>query len=100
MCETGESLSGLRRLRNSAQEGATTSAAVNYQGMITQAGYQEQQQSYELMASAAQTAASAEQPQAHSWRAALMLSPASHLCYRGVLPQRLWLPQLPTPRHR
>lgn len=51
-----QSGSALDILRSSAQQGATTAAAVNYQGQINTASYQEQQQSYNLMAEAAQTA--------------------------------------------
>jgi opacity protein-like surface antigen len=57
--------SGLDLLRQSAQEGATTAAAINYQGGITEAGYQEQAQSYELMATAADMAAGADKTAAY-----------------------------------
>jgi hypothetical protein len=52
----GEGGSALDILRESAQEGATTTAVAKEQGLINTAGYQEQQQSYDLMANAAQTA--------------------------------------------
>lgn len=47
-------------LRESAQQGATARAAVGQQGLITEAGYQEQHDSYMNMAAAAQAAESAE----------------------------------------
>jgi hypothetical protein len=43
-------------LRESAQQGATTNAAIGQQGLITEAGYQEQYNAYTNMASAAQSA--------------------------------------------
>jgi hypothetical protein len=56
----GESGTALDLLRSSAQEGATTTAVVKENGMIQTAGYQEQQQSYNLMADAAQVDVQAE----------------------------------------
>lgn len=47
-------------LRQSASEGATAKAVAGQQGLITEAGYQEQSDSYNLMASAADKAASAD----------------------------------------
>lgn len=52
--------SALDILRNSAQEGATTKAVVGEQGLITEAGYEEQQQSYLNMANAAGEAIKAD----------------------------------------
>lgn len=51
--------SGLDILRESAQEGATTRAVVGQQGLITEAGYQEQHDAYMNMAAAAKSAESA-----------------------------------------
>ena len=51
-----QSGSAVDLLRESAQEGATTKAAVGQQGLITEAGYQEQHDSYMNMAAAAQAA--------------------------------------------
>jgi hypothetical protein len=56
----GEGGSALDILRSSAQEGATTAAVDKENGMIQTAGYQEQQTSYNLMASAAQVDVQAE----------------------------------------
>lgn len=52
----GLSLSGssLDILRQSASEGAATRAVIGQQGLITEAGYQEQADSYKRMAEAAQ----------------------------------------------
>lgn len=47
-------------LRESAQEGATANAALGQQGLITEAGYKEQQTAYENMASAANVAIEGE----------------------------------------
>ncbi len=52
--------SGLDILRDSAQQGALTKAVVGEQGLITEAGYDEQAKSYTLMAGAADQAAAAE----------------------------------------
>jgi methionine salvage enolase-phosphatase E1 len=49
--------SALDMLRSGAQQGALTKAVTGYQGQITEAGYKEQQQSYENMANAAGDAA-------------------------------------------
>lgn len=54
-----ESGSALDLLRESAQQGATARAAVGQQGLITEAGYQEQHDSYMNMADAAKAAESA-----------------------------------------
>jgi len=51
--------SALDILRGNAQQGALQSAVLGQQGLITEQGYTEQQQSYESMASAAGAAASA-----------------------------------------
>lgn len=53
-----ESGSALDILRSSASQGALQKAAIGEQGLITEAGYAEQAQSYEQMASAAANAAS------------------------------------------
>lgn len=57
--------SALDILRESASQGALTKAVVGEQGLITEAGYNEQAQSYNLMASAANQAASAETTAGH-----------------------------------
>jgi hypothetical protein len=51
----GFSMSGsaLDLLREGAQQGATAKAVLGQQGLITEAGYQEQAQSYNLLANAA-----------------------------------------------
>jgi hypothetical protein len=53
--------SALDLLRESAQQGATTTAAIGQQGLITEAGYQEQSEAYANMASATQAAIKGEQ---------------------------------------
>jgi hypothetical protein len=55
-----ESGSGLDLLRSSASQGALTKAVAGQQGLIQEAGYKEQSQSYQNMAQAAQVAADAE----------------------------------------
>lgn len=55
-----QSGSALDILRTSAQQGATTRAVIGQQGLITEAGYQEQSEAYQNMASAAGTAINAE----------------------------------------
>ncbi len=52
--------SGLDILRSSASQGALQKAVIGEQGLITEAGYQEQARSYDLMASAAQAAVKGE----------------------------------------
>jgi hypothetical protein len=52
--------SALDLLRSSAEQGATTKAVLGQQGLITEAGYNEQQQSYTLMANAAGVAEKAD----------------------------------------
>lgn len=52
--------SSLDLLRDSAQQGALTKAVAGQQGLITEAGYTEQAQSYTTMAKAARVAADAE----------------------------------------
>lgn len=49
--------SALDILRSSAQQGAIAKAVTGEQGLITEAGYQEQAESYDLMAQAAGNAA-------------------------------------------
>lgn len=56
-----ESGSALDLLSSSASQGALSQAIIGQQGLITEAGYQEQQDSYNNMATALQQAASEEQ---------------------------------------
>ena len=56
----GASGTALDLLRDSAQQGAITKQMIGEQGLITEAGYKEQQQSYLNMESAAMQAAGAE----------------------------------------
>jgi hypothetical protein len=56
-----ESGSALDLLRSSASQGALTHALIGQQGLITEAGYQEQHDSYVNMAAAARQAAQAEE---------------------------------------
>lgn len=51
--------SALDLLRDSANQGALAKATLAQQGLITEAGYEEQAQSYQLMSQAANQAASA-----------------------------------------
>jgi hypothetical protein len=53
--------SSLDILRDSASQGALTHAVLGQQGLITEAGYQEQATSYEMMSQAAEQAGFAEQ---------------------------------------
>jgi hypothetical protein len=53
--------SALDIMRSNAQQGALQQAVTGQQGLITEAGYAEQQQSYNLMAGAANQAAGAEE---------------------------------------
>lgn len=53
--------SALDILRDSASQGALTRAVLGQQGLIEEAGYQEQSQSYQLMASASRMAADADE---------------------------------------
>jgi hypothetical protein len=46
-------------MRSNAQQGALNKQVLAQQGLITEAGYEEQQQSYELMAQAADVSAEA-----------------------------------------
>ena len=55
-----ESGSSLDLLRDSASQGALSHAVLGQQGLITEAGYQEQAQSYQTMATAATAAGNAE----------------------------------------
>jgi hypothetical protein len=52
--------SALDILRSSAMQGSLTKAVMSEQGLVTEAGYHEQAQSYQLMARAAGQAAEAE----------------------------------------
>jgi hypothetical protein len=52
--------SALDLLRDSASQGALTKAVLGQQGLITEAGYQEQADSFAVMSSAARTAAAGE----------------------------------------
>jgi hypothetical protein len=54
-----ESGSALDLLRDSASQGALTHAVLGQQGLITEAGYQEQQESYNQMSAAATAAGNA-----------------------------------------
>jgi NADH dehydrogenase/NADH:ubiquinone oxidoreductase subunit G len=56
-----ESGTALDLLRSSASQGALSQAIIGQQGQITEAGYQEQQESYTNMATALQQAASEEE---------------------------------------
>ena len=56
-----ESGSALDILRSSASQGALQHAAISEQGLITEAGYEEQAQSFQIMSGAAKQAAGAEQ---------------------------------------
>jgi hypothetical protein len=56
-----ESGSAIDILRSGAQQGAQLKAVASEQGLVTEAGYEEQSASYKLMATAAGTAASAEE---------------------------------------
>lgn len=53
--------SALDILRDSASQGALSKAVLGQQGLITEAGYTEQAQSYNLMASTARTTAAGEE---------------------------------------
>jgi hypothetical protein len=53
--------SALDVLRDSAEQGALTKQVAGAQGLITEAGYEEQRQSYTTMASSARYAAAGEQ---------------------------------------
>jgi hypothetical protein len=68
-----ESGSALDILRESASQGAQAKAVTGEQGLITEAGYEEQAASYRNMASAAQVAIDAENKAASGamWTAAL-----------------------------
>lgn len=55
-----ESGSSLDMLRDSASQGALAHQVIGQQGLITEAGYQEQAQSYQTMATAATAAGNAE----------------------------------------
>jgi hypothetical protein len=48
-------------LRDSAAQGALTKAVLGQQGLITEAGYKEQAQSYDIMSAAAKSTAQQEQ---------------------------------------
>ncbi len=56
--------SGLDILAESASQGALAHATLGQQGLITEAGYEEQAQSYDLMATTAKNAAAQEQQMA------------------------------------
>jgi hypothetical protein len=68
-----ESGSALDILRESASQGALTKSVMATQGLITEAGYQEQADSYRTMATAAGIAADAENNAAKGddWAAAI-----------------------------
>jgi hypothetical protein len=58
--------SALDILRDSAQQGAITRAVGQQQGLVTEAGFEEQKNSYNLMAGAADQAADAEKTAART----------------------------------
>lgn len=66
--------SALDMLRDSASQGALTKAVAGQQGLITEAGYNEQQKSYETMASAARSTAEGLQGLANDTEKAGQLS--------------------------
>lgn len=66
--------SALDILRDSASQGALTKAVASQQGMITEAGYQEQADSYHNMSSAAQVAIDA----AHTAQTGAYISAGIH----------------------
>jgi hypothetical protein len=70
----GASGSAMDILRSGAQQGALSNAVLGEQGLITEQGYQEQQQSYTLMAGAAGEAAQAEEDVASGAKKASMFS--------------------------
>lgn len=53
--------SALDLMRNSASQGALSQAVLGQQGLITEAGYEEQAQSYQTMSSAAKATAASEE---------------------------------------
>lgn len=53
--------SALDLLRDSAQQGALTKQVLGQQGLITEAGYKEQAESYDIMSAAAKSTAAQEQ---------------------------------------
>lgn len=57
--------SALDLLRDSAQQGALTKAVASQQGLIEEAGYEEQAKSYDLQAQTARMAADADEKAAH-----------------------------------
>lgn len=60
-----ESGSAIDLLRDSAAQGALTKAVIGEQGLITEAGYDEQSQAYTNMASIARSTAAGERDLAH-----------------------------------
>lgn len=69
-----ESGSALDLLRDSASQGALTKAVAGQQGLIQEAGYQEQQQSYETMSAAARSTAAGLEDIANKTRSAGTMS--------------------------
>ena len=65
--------SALDLLRDSASQGALNKAVLGQQGLIEEAGYRQQRQSYELMATSARMAADADEQAADNtkWTAAI-----------------------------
>jgi hypothetical protein len=72
-----QSGSALDLLRESASQGAMTKAVLGEQGLITEAGYQEQAQSYSDMAAAAGVAIQADQEAAKGARIGAWISGAA-----------------------
>jgi hypothetical protein len=56
-------------LRDSAAQGALTKAVLGQQGLITEAGYKEQAQSYDIMSAAAKSTAAQEEKLASTTQA-------------------------------
>jgi hypothetical protein len=79
--------SGLDILAQSASQGALQQAVIQRQGLITEAGYEEQAQSYRNMESAADMAASAEKKAATAaeWGAGFKFAGAALSLFTGGL---------------
>jgi hypothetical protein len=94
-----ESGSALDILRESASQGALTKAVLAEQGLITEAGYREQAQSYRTMADAAGMAAKAEDVAARGaeWTAGLkavgaLFGAARTIATGGIDVSAVWNP--------
>jgi hypothetical protein len=77
--------SGLDILRETASSGSIAKAAANQQGLITEAGYNEQAASYTLMATAADQAAAAEETAAKGAYTGAIISGAAAIFDFGAL---------------